>query len=573
MTPACAATVEYRRQILISAVHLREAADDATGSTKPGEQANGGGAAAQRLQLALQAAGVGAWDWNIAQGTVTWSPTLERLHGLAPGSFGGRLEDFERDVHPEDREYMAESLRRTLAEKRRDYYVQYRIVRPDGEIRWLEARGRLQLDAAGEPAAITGICTDVTERRRLEELTRFLAEASGLLSSSLDAEAILERLAELCVPRLADWCVVEVAEGEEVRGLAVAHRDPEKVARAREVVTRQPLRRDDRYGSGRVLRTGEAEAHPEIGEEALVAVAQDEEHLAQLRALGLRSALIVPLKARDQTLGVLTLVVAESGRRYGNSDLELVEELASRAALAVDNARLYAESRAALRSRDEILAVVSHDLRNPLNAIYLQAELLAQAELPPEHRRRHVEAIQRSTERATRLIDDLLTIAQVQGGHLQLQFAAESPAALASEVVEAFREQAQARSIELLAELPPELPRVAADRQRIFQTLSNLLSNALKFTPAGGRVTVGVRAQAGEVVFSVADSGPGIPAAELQELFAPFWRSPSAAASGAGLGLTIASGLVEAHGGRIWVDSSVGEGTTFSFALPSLDDE
>ena len=518
--------------------------------------------------MALEAGRMGTWDWDISSRRVSWSPTLERLHGLEPGSFGGTFEDYQRDLHPDDRERVFAAIRRCLAE-RRNFALEYRIVRPDGAVRWLEARGRLFLDDTGEPIKMAGVTTDVTDRRRSEEVLRFTAEASRVLGSSLDFETTLESVAQLAVPFLADWCVLDLVERDgSLRRVAAAHADPQRRRWARETAERYPPDRVS-SGVGRVLESGEPLLATDIDPKRLAEIARDEEHLHRLRELAPRSALIAPLEARGEIFGALTLICAESGRRFSEEDLPVALDVAHQAALAVDNARLFREAQEAVAARDRLLAVVSHDLREPLNSIALSTRLLEEPSLEPALRARTLASVRRSAERADRLIGDLLDAARIESGRLAVERVPLEAAGLVDEAVEAFREAAAEGSIELRAEVAAGAGRVLGDRDRIGQVFSNLLRNALRATPPGGRITVSAEAAEDAVRFTVADTGAGFEPDARPHLFEAFWQGAGHGREGLGLGLGIARGIVEAHGGRIWAESAPGAGAALHFTLPS----
>lgn len=527
----------------------------------------GTGEAERRLQLALEAGRLGTWEWDVPTSRVVWSESLERIHGLEPGSFAGTFEAYQRDMHPDDRARVLATIRGSL-ERRSSYEVSYRIVRPDGAVRWLEARGAVVCDADGEPARMLGVCQDVTERRHASEALRFLAEASAILGSSLDYHETLRSLAQVTVPRLADWCVVDIVESDGVRRVAVAQTDPRKMALANELARRYPLDPSSDTGVAAVLRNGSAELVSEISDELLRRTARDREHYELLQALGLRSYICVPLKARGEILGALTLVTAESGIRYTEDDLSLAQELAARAAVAVDNARLYQEAQQALRARDEVFAVVSHDLRNPLQAIALSVSILQEAEPDAAGRQKRYEVIARATRRASGLIEDLRDVARVEAGAFSVSKAPTDIEPLVRELCNMFDAHARARHVRLEVKLPPSLHRVHADRGRVFRVFSNLTGNALEFSPEGGVVTISADATETEVRFAISDRGPGIDPDDLSQIFEPFRQGRRAVRGGAGLGLSICKGIVEAHGGRIWATSEPGTGTTVHFTLP-----
>jgi signal transduction histidine kinase len=276
----------------------------------------------------------------------------------------------------------------------------------------------------------------------------------------------------------------------------------------------------------------------------------------------------VPLRVGDRVLGVLALYWSDSDRHYGPEDLTLVEELARRASLAIDNARLFHEAQQATRARDEMLGVVAHDLRNPLNTIVMGAstmlELLADTSAPLK---KNAQILRRAADRMNRLIQDLLEVRRIDSHGLVVEPRAVDVASLLDEALEMLRPLAAAASLELVNAVPDEMPRVLADGGRILQVFSNLVGNAVKFTPAGGRITIGALEIGDEVRFEIADTGPGIAADQLPHVFGHFWQAKRGDRRGIGLGLAIAKGIIEGHGGRIWVESRLGDGSRFYFTL------
>jgi signal transduction histidine kinase len=287
--------------------------------------------------------------------------------------------------------------------------------------------------------------------------------------------------------------------------------------------------------------------------------------LAVSRAFELQSGMAIPLLAHGRLLGVIALLSAT--RIYGAKHLRLALELAQRAALAVDNARLYLAAQHAIRLRDEVLGVVAHDLRNPLGVILLQAELLRRR--LPEPERKPSETIKHAATRMNRLIQDLLDVARIEADRLTVERDRLCTAEVVTDAVEAQAPEAASRTLELRLELPHDLPEVWADRHRLFRVFENLIGNAVKFTAPGGCVTVGAAAREAEVVFWVRDTGTGIPAEDQAHVFDRFWQARESDRRGAGMGLAIVKGIVEAHRGRIWLESSPGRGSTFFFTIPT----
>ncbi|HEX7090884.1 MAG TPA: GAF domain-containing sensor histidine kinase [Longimicrobiales bacterium] len=408
--------------------------------------------------------------------------------------------------------------------------------------------------------------------------SRFLAEASRVFGATLEPGEILERLARLVVPELADWSIVDIVEAGTVRRAAVAHADSAAAPLA-EAMRRSAPPRDKRNPIARTLEEGSARILRHVTADTLVdtaaaagggGAAVADRRGADAGAIAPRAAMMVPLRARGQVAGVLTLL-AKPSRLYRRDDLALTEELADRASLALENARLYAEARRATRVRDEMLAIVSHDLRNPLHTIELSAGLLeAITPRDAETSRKQLEIVKRSVQRADRLIADLLDVARLEAGTFPLECGPVASLDVAREALELHRGQAEKEDERLVAALPERLPDVWADRDRLLQVFSNLLGNAIKFTPKGGRIELGAEAAGEHIRFWVRDTGSGIPADQLPHVFDPFWQAKRRH-GGAGLGLAIARGIVEAHGGRIRVESEPGVGTTVWFTIPTVE--
>jgi predicted ATPase/signal transduction histidine kinase/tRNA A-37 threonylcarbamoyl transferase component Bud32 len=401
----------------------------------------------------------------------------------------------------------------------------------------------------------------------------FLAEAGALLAESLDTDETLARLARLCVHAMADWCVIDLLlDGREVRRVAGAHADPAKEPLIQELQRRYPPRWDSPHPAARVLRSGEPLLIPELSDDELRSTCEDDEHARIIRELGIRTGLAVPLAARGQTLGVISLGSAAPGRRYGRADLELARELARRAATAVDNARLYCKAQEAIRLRDEFLSVASHELYTPMTSLMLSLQSMvpaAKAEqlLEPKALRKRLELVSRQGQRLIRLIGELLDVSRIETGSLLLMPADIELGTLVRDVVERLEPdltRAQcALSIQASAPVNGRW-----DGSRLDQVVTNLLSNAIKFGP-GNPIEISVSAEAGVARLAVRDHGIGI-SPELQErIFNRFERAvPAKHYGGLGLGLYISRRIVEAHGGSIRVESQPGAGATFTVELP-----
>lgn len=470
------------------------------------------------------------------------------------------------------------------------------IVRADGEERIVRS-AIAPIDTGGKIELAVGITTDITEEKRYQleraELLdserrareraesaevgeRFLSEATAILNSSLEYERTLERVTALAVPTLADWCSIElVGEDGQLRMVNLASADPAQKELIERIRERYPRPTTSLIGAPEVVRSGRAQMG-DVDDRTLAAVAHDQGHLEVLRSLGFTSYVVVPISARGRVFGSLSLALTRaSGRRYGRQQLEIAEHLGRRAGLAIDNARLYRDAQEASRTREQVLAVVSHDLRNPLSVILMSAaSTLRRARASQDAWLvKQTEAVHRSASRMERLIADLLDMASIHTGKLKIEPKPLAIGDVIREAVDFHQPLALEHGIDLgaLVEVPPETVGLF-DRERVLQVLSNLIGNALKFCKAGDRVSLGVRRQeAGgdaDLVVTIADTGPGISRAEQQHVFEPYWSAARNGKTGTGLGLFITRGIVEAHGGHIWVESEPGRGTKFFFTLP-----
>lgn len=493
-------------------------------------------------------------------------------------------------LHPDDVENCVESWK-TSVETGRTYEVEYRFKRAsDGAYRWHLGRALPVRDAEGKILKWFGTCTDIDDRQRSAQTAYFRAQALALLSSaSLDYEEALQGLADLTVPGLGDWCCVHLIEADgSIRLQAVAHSDPTKVALLWQIDQRLPVDPQGRHGVAKVLRTGKSQLYPEIPDWVIEAVVPDKELLEVLRAQTPLSAICVPLMARGRTLGAISLLCGESGRRCGEEDLVLLEDLARDAAVAIDNARLYREAALANRIKDEFLATLSHELRTPLNAVVGWAQILRQRKLTPEKTAVGLETIERNARLQTQMIEDLLDVSRIVSGKVCLKLCPVDLGRIVETAVKALSPDAETRGIELASFYDEGVSLVNADATRLQQVVWNLLSNAIKFTPPSGRVEIrlwedGEPGTAGGAMLSgpspvhsvsiaVSDTGIGISKEFLPFVFDRFRQADSTSTrnyGGLGLGLAIVRHLVELHGGTVWAESpGEGLGSTFGVRLP-----
>ena len=397
---------------------------------------------------------------------------------------------------------------------------------------------------------------------------RLIMKVGVELGASLDYETILQNVASLVVADFADWCLVDVVDHQgRVRDVAVAHRAEDKEELARSLVQKLPQLPSAPHGVARVLRTLQPESYASDSDEpSPLGHYLGVDYPDALRELGARSYICVPMIARERAIGAVTYVRGAQSPVYGDRDLGLAQELARRAGVAIENAMLHRRMAEAVRERDELLAIFSHDVRNLLNTINRNVEVIRQGGEGATDAE-CLTRISHATQRMKRLVEDTLDVSRVEGTGLQLDRHAHDVEALVSDAVDAAWSTARAKAVHVVTHVPHGL-RLLCDPTRMFQALANLLDNAIRHSPEGGRVAVEARTDQGQVCFSVSDAGPGISDDELPHVFDRFWQGRRQNRAGAGLGLTIVKGVVEAHGGRIWAESRPGQGATFLFMVP-----
>lgn len=527
-----------------------------------------------RLTLAIEAAGAGLFDHRLPMGADSYHS--ERWAGI----LGYRVDELpppdqieawlDERVHPEDRALLRRGNTDFLSGRCTRPCFEFRIRHRDDHWVWLRTYvTATDRNEAGHAEHVVGLTFDVTEEKYREAALQLLAEAGRRLWGASDPEAVLEDVACLAVRTLADACVFEVSSEEDATAAARFYVAAEKPALQRllaQTFTRPRAAREPDCAAERALRTGRAVVVADVG----AARGEVDPALGEVLAShGLVSLIALPLALPERTYGLLTLMGSRVRQRYSTWLLDLGRELAEQVARALEKARLMREMERVLQARQRILAIVSHDLRSPLRAIGLTASAMEDQEGRPDPR--DLARIERSVAQMDRLIDDLLDVARLEVGQLTIRTDRVDISATVRTVLDRLAPIAQKRTIGLRSQLPDTLPAVEADIERLAQVLENLLSNALKFTPRGGTVWIEAHAEHGELRVMVGDTGPGIPAKRLAGLFVPFYQSDDGLASGAGLGLAIAKGIVDAHGGRIRAESPREGGARFHFSLPLAD--
>jgi PAS domain S-box-containing protein len=481
------------------------------------------------------------------------------------------------------------------------------VDKQTGERRWSLLRSTPVRDDNGQLQLVVNIFRDVTERKRYADGRDFLAAASAVLSSSLDADTSLREVANLAVSKIADWCIVDLLTDDGyVRRVTVAHADPGQADLAARLRARDPIL-SARDAVSRVLRTGRpvliSDLTPEMIEEV---IAHDPERMRLVRELAPRSLIVAALRARGRTLGAITLGAVDPFRHYGQPELDMADDLAARIGLALDNARLYREAqehaqhqtmlnvalreaveerdraltdlRQALRTRDDFLASASHDLKNPLSSIKATAQLLLRRlERPPsatdaDHIRQGLLRLDSIATRAAALVDELLDLARMQMGRpLDLERAPTNLVELAKAVMAEHELATEVHTVSVRTDLSELLG--MWDARRLGRVLGNLVDNAVKYSPEGGPIELRIYADDTWASVDVQDHGIGIPAAEIERVFERFQRASNVEGriGGTGIGLASARHIIESHGGSISVISEEGEGSTFTIRLPLGD--
>ncbi len=427
---------------------------------------------------------------------------------------------------------------------------------------------------------LVAFCIDITARKRDEERQRLLMETSELLTGSLEYEPTLERLTEVIVPRLADWVAIHMLEDDVVRRLAMRHIDPAKTELARSRPERYPLQPGGRHIVAHVLASGKSEFYPRVTDDLLVAAARDQEHLRLLRALGFTSYICVPLIARGRTLGAITFVTSVSGRYYDTTDRVLAEDLAARAAIAIDNTRLYRQAQEAVRARDQFLSIASHELKTPLTSLIGYTDLIIRRFGPDsrlsERDQRAVRIIGEQAGRLNKLVSALLDLSRIETGQLSIDRGIVELNGLIQRLVHEVS-QAQSQDVDrIMLEVAPEPLVLIGDELRLEQVFQNLIQNAFKYSPAGGSVTIRIEHRGDRAYVSVRDEGIGIPSGALPNLFGRFYRAPNVEThgiNGMGIGLFVVKEIVHLHGGEITVESQENIGSTFTVCLPLRPEE
>jgi PAS domain S-box-containing protein len=478
---------------------------------------------------------------------------------------------------PEEREYARRAYGQMIAGELPPR-IEGDLVTKSGQRRWVSWSHDLTRHADGSVELVTSVGIDRTDAwsqeqalRRVQRDQTVLSEAGAIFSTTIDQHEMLSRIAGLATQFLADCCIIDLFDDEgQLRRWKVLHAHPAKQELSARL-ERVQLVRNKPHVTWTVLETRKPALIADVPPEYLESIAVDREHLQAVRELDAVSWLGLPLLAHGCLSGSLLLIRCRPSPGFTLDDVRLGEDLAFRVAHSLKSARAYRLAQEAIRARDHVLGVVAHDLRNPINTATLASTtlLLGEVQEAPRTLQKLAGSIARSLAHANRLIRDLMDVSGIESGRLTLECALLDPHELISEAVEAFTPIAARVPLEIRTDVRGPLPRLSADRVRLLQILSNLAGNAIKFTEAGGQIELGAEHRDGMVRFWVKDTGPGISPEHVAHLFDLYWQAKPTDRRGVGMGLYIARGIAEGHGGRIWVESTPGVGSTFHFAVPA----
>jgi PAS domain S-box-containing protein len=521
-----------------------------------------------RLQLLSEATEEALWDWNLDTNAFWWGGGIHRVI-QSGGEVVGTTPAWKLErIHPEDSARVRAALDRAIASPDSAWQCEYRFRRGDGTWATVEDRAYLLRDTSGRAYRMIGTIRDVTDQKRADAQQQFLIDASAALAESLDVDKHLATVAKLAAESVADWCAIVLFAGEhdERRVAAVASREPAAGGLIRAAVERLIAERlpDEARMPGVV---------PELSAAVRRTLAERLPALADsLDAIGARSLLHVPILMGERVLGLITLGTStQSMRTFGDDDLAFAEEFARRCSVAIEKARLYAQAQNAIRARDAFMAILGHELRNPLSPITTALHLM---KLRDRKSVREQEVIERQVKHLTRLVDDLLDVSRVERGKIELSKQPTRLAEVVAKAVEIASPLLEERRHRLDLDVATTGLTILADETRVAQVVANLLTNAARYTDPGGHIVVSAKREGQQAVLRVRDNGIGMPAALLPRVFDLFVqgpRTPDRRQGGLGLGLSLVRSLVTLHGGTVEANSDgPGKGSELVVRLPAL---
>lgn len=460
----------------------------------------------------------------------------------------------------------------------RNGYLENPIARPMG--RDLDLFGKrkdgsefpvnvaLSPSESSEGRIVTAVIRDITENKKHEREINFISQIGSKLTETLDVDLILNHAAELVVPDLCDCCVIRSMDKDgQFRATKIVHKYPEKIALMEEyskAIESSPevqntinelIMKGDSFVSMGGIRSGVVSLKPEV--QKLVEKTR------------IHSFIIVPLIAKDSITGTMSFVLDDSHRSFELTDIKFFENIAHRICLSLENAKLYKDAKQAIKMREDVLSIVSHDLKNPLAYITLKTQLLNKNKNEFDEKiNQFTKSISRATSQMQTLINDLLDFAKLESGTMVLDIESHHVQHLISPLIDIVTTQSAEKNISFDIKIDPDVSDIRCDADRIRQVLSNLLGNALKFTQNGGTLTLEIKKGMDHTLFKVIDNGQGINPDYLEKIFDRFWQVEKTKKQGSGLGLAICKSIVQNHRGKIWAESDEGKGSRFIFTLP-----
>ncbi len=516
------------------------------------------------------------WMLDVKEQKIIYiSPAYEKIWGYSLEDYLNNYQLIFDSIYHEDLAKFQSAFAQHLQGKTMN--IEYRIICKDGRIKWIKDRSFPIINNEGEIYRVGGIAEDITERKNIELSTQFIAKASKVLASSLDYQITLKSIANLAIEYMTDWCAIDIINADEtVERMAMAHPDPEKVKLGWELNDKYPQLTEKNHKIINIIRSQEYLLNPQISDDDLIQSAEDEEHLEILRSLGVKSTMILPLIARGKMLGYISFTTAESGRKYTVDDIRLAQDLSYRAALAMDNAKLYEEAQNANRLKNEFLATISHELRTPLNAMIGWIYLLRNRQFEEAKFNQGLEIIERNSKSLAALIEDLLDVSRIITGKMRLDLQPIDLIFVIKSAINTIFPTGEAKGINITIELDMNSHKILGDINRLEQIFWNLLSNSIKFTPSGGEIKIITKTclEEGIIKIKIEDTGKGISAEFLPYVFDRFRQSDNSISrkyGGLGLGLSIVRHLVELHGGSVIAESEgLDQGATFTVNLPLI---
>jgi PAS domain S-box-containing protein len=504
----------------------------------------------ERFRLVARATNDALWDWNVIDDTAWWSDSYYERVGCSRSTVPS-FEAWVSLIHPDDRAEVTAGFRAAIERGDETWRNRYRHRMADGSYGYVLDRGYTEFGADGKPVRMVGALMDITESTRVDAARALLVDASERLAASLDYDTAITTVAQLPCPNFADWCVVHLVDDSGIVSRSAAapsatpplhpvHPPPDLIASL--VRGMRPLvfsRTDECIRSGWIPSEVQA-----------------------------AKAMLVPLVTNSRVVGVMGLVSTSGERRFDDADVALAMQLGHRGAAALENARLYRQAQAAIRARDEFISIAAHEMKTPIATLSGYAQLLQNLSAPPEKLTSILRVVDRQCGRLNRMVQRLLEISRLEMGQFTLHLASWDLATLANGSVERMRLISPRHTLAVEVESPL---RVCIDPDRIEEVITNLLENAVKFSPDGGEISVRASCQGTDAVIAVHDGGIGISPERLPRLFERFYRAHSNTTEdygGLGIGLWVCREIVSRHGGRIWCEQPAARGTVFKFSLP-----